>query len=147
MKSDDLEMIPETTIDIRQIEETSIEDMVRLYKDAGWWKKDYENNLDFLPQIVKNSWHFVGAFHGSVMVGMGRALSDGVSDAYIQDVAVLKEYQGLGIGIRIVRELILALKGAGVDWIGLIGEPGTVDFYQKLGFEPLKGYVPLIYKD
>ena len=34
----------------------------------------------------------------------------------------------------------------GIQWIGLIGEPGTGPFYERLGFRPLEGYVPMLYR-
>lgn len=118
-----------------------------LYKDAGWWKSAYGEAPEFLNGIMEGSALFAGAFLNKKMIGMGRALSDLASDAYIQDVAVLKEFQGKGIGGKIIQTLIAGLKERGVDWIGLIAEPGTTDFYERLGFLPLKGHVPLKLKD
>jgi spermidine synthase len=46
-------------------------------------------------------------------------------------------------GGEIVRLLIRELKAKGVDWIGLIGEPGTEKFYSRLGFSVLKGFIPM----
>jgi ribosomal protein S18 acetylase RimI-like enzyme len=96
---------------------------------------------------VAGSALFAGAFENTKMIGMGRALSDQASDAYIQDVAVLKEFQGRGIGKKIIQTLIAGLNAWGVDWIGLIAEPGTTGFYEELGFELLEGHVPLKLKD
>ena len=56
---------------------------------------------------------------------MGRAISDLVSDAYIQDVTVLKEYRGKGIGKIIIQTLVEELKTKGVEWIGLVAATGT----------------------
>lgn len=138
---------PLSAVTIRIIKEAPREDLIRLYKEAGWWKLSYDTAPEFLDDIVKDSAVFVGAFLGKKLIGMGRALSDLASDAYIQDVAVLKAYRGRGIGKKIINALIEILKEAGVDWIGLIAEPGTTSFYAELGFGPLKDHVPLIYKD
>jgi spermidine synthase len=80
------------------------------------------------------------------MIGMGRAVSDGVSDAYIQDVTVLREYRGLGLGARIVERITGFLRERRIGWIGLIAEPGTQAFYRGLGFEVLEGYSPMLLK-
>jgi len=88
----------------------------------------------------------VGAFWGKKLIGIGRALSDLASDAYIQDVTVLKEFRGKGIGKKIIQTLIEKLKENNVDWIGLVAQPGTSSFYEELGFEPLKNHIPLKYK-
>jgi len=133
-------------IDIRIITSAREDELTRLYKDAGWWEKEYDENPDFLKTLVPNSACFVGAFHENSMIGMGRALSDLSSDAYIQDVAVLKPFRGKGIGSKIIKKLVAFLKQHHVDWIGLIAKPNTSLFYVKLGFEPLKDHVPLKFK-
>jgi len=133
-------------IDIRIITSAREDELTRLYKDAGWWEKEYDDNPDFLKAIVPNSACFVGAFHENSMIGMGRALSDLASDAYIQDVAVLKPFRGKGIGSKIIKKLVAFLRQHHVDWIGLIAKPNTSSFYVKLGFEPLKGHVPFKFK-
>lgn len=129
-------------IRVRIIRSASGSQLEDLYKDAGWWDAGFENHPETLDRIVRQSALFAGAFSGEKMVGMGRALSDLVSDAYIQDVAVLKTYRGQGIGKMIVRALIINLKQHGVDWIGLLGQPGTTGFYRELGFKELKGHTP-----
>jgi len=133
-------------IDIRIITSAREDELISLYKDAGWWEKEYDDNPDFLKALVPNSACFVGAFHKNSMIGMGRALSDLSSDAYIQDVAVLKPFRGLGVGSKIIKKLVAFLKQHHVDWIGLIAKPNTSSFYVKLGFETLKDHVPLKFK-
>ncbi len=133
--------------EIKIIHKASEQELITLYKDAGWWEKKYEENSDFLSSIVVNSSCFVGAFHEGEMVGMGRALSDMVSDAYIQDVAVLRRHRGKGVGTKIIKKLLSVLKEYKVDWIGLIGEPGTSSFYENLGFAKLKDHIPFKYME
>lgn len=118
-----------------------------LYKDAGWWDTTCERHPEFLFRVVPDSALFVGAFYQKKMIGMGRALSDLVSDAYIQDVVVLRRFRGRGVGRQIIQTLITGLKKNGVDWIGLIGEPGTGRFYESLGFSPMTGHIPYRLKD
>jgi spermidine synthase len=129
-------------VEIRIITSADTAAVVRLYKSAGWWEDHYVAEA-FIPGMVKHSTCFAGAFAGGGMIGMGRAVSDNVSDAYIQDIVVLDEYRRRGIGGEIVKVLIRELKAKGIDWIGLIGEPGTEKFYERLGFETLKGFVPM----
>ncbi len=71
-------------------------------------------------------------------VGMGRLVGDGALIWYIQDVIVLPEYQGQGIGRRIVERLIehvraTRLPGTQVT-VGLMAAFGKEGFYEKLGF-------------
>ena len=74
---------------------------------------------------------------------MGRVLSDGISDAYIQDVVVLPGYRGLGIGKGIIRSLTGICLAAGIGWIALIAEPGTEAFYRPLRFSRMEEYIPM----
>ena len=69
--------------------------------------------------------------HGR-LVGVGRALADGVDCAYICDVAVLPSHQGTGLGKQIVGRLVALSKG--YRKIILYAVPGKEPFYRKAGF-------------
>ena len=134
-------------IKIKIIKSAPTLDIIQLYKEAGWWEPNWDKNHDFLNSIVKNSAIFAGAFLNKKLIGMGRALSDLASDAYIQDLTVLKKFRGQGIGKRIIQQLIKQLKNRDIDWIGVVAKPGTSQFYKKLGFETLNNHVPLKFKN
>jgi len=131
---------------IKTIEKAPLNQLIKLYQQADWWESSWDSHSEFLNDIVKDSAVFVGAFSKGELIGMGRALSDLASDAYIQDLTVLKEFRGKGIGKKIVLYLIEQLKKNGVDWIGIVAGPGTSLFYRKLGFKVLYGHVPLLYR-
>ena len=114
------------------------EEMTELYRQAGWLAP--EESGAFIPRAMAGSTVALGVFDGSRLIGMGRAVSDGVSDAYIQDNAVSPDYRKRGIGGEIVRHIVAALRARGIDWIGLVGEPGTEHFYEELGFTRKPGY-------
>jgi len=71
-----------------------------------WWKEEYDPKE--LPQLILGSFLFVVAVDMKTgrAIGMGRVISDGVSDGYIQDLVVLPEYRKTGIGSRIVSVLV-----------------------------------------
>ena len=77
---------------------------------------------------------------------MGRAISDGVSDAYIQDLVVLPEYRRCDLGTAMVSLLVARCREAGISWIALVAEPGSENFYVPLGFARMERYIPLIYQ-
>jgi spermidine synthase len=129
---------------IELVKEVDFSEFIALYKDAGWWCDEYASDTSFIPKIVTGSHLFAAAFdEEGAMIGMGRVLSDGCSDAYIQDVVVLREFHGNGVGSEIIKRLVNELKRQGVDWIGLIGEPGTKKFYNRLGFREMENHVPM----
>lgn len=67
------------------------------------------------------------------LVGVGRALADGVDCSYICDVALLPSHQGLGLGKQIVAKLVEL--SSGHKKIILYSVPGKESFYKKLGFK------------
>jgi ribosomal protein S18 acetylase RimI-like enzyme len=79
------------------------------------------------------------------IIGMARVISDGYSDAYIQDVVVLESHRGQGIGKELVRRLTQFCESRKIAWIGLVAEPGTQGLYEALGYGPLVGYQPMLY--
>jgi ribosomal protein S18 acetylase RimI-like enzyme len=135
-------------IEIKVIASADRQAVKNLYQQAGWWEENDES-LDgcaWIDTLVSQSFCFVGAFSGGEMIGMGRALSDGVSDAYIQDVVVFEKFRGRGIGAAIIKKIVFFLKSRRIGWIGLIAEPGTQRFYQGLGFAAMEGYAPMLLK-
>lgn len=129
------------TVVVKIITEFSNElchDAAVLFTGAGWIGSVKDGG--FLRQALPGSCAVAGAFVGNRLIGIARALSDGFSDAYIQDVTTAKEYRGRGIGSQLVECLVHELRARGIDWIGLVGVPGTEKFYPSLGFEPQDGY-------
>jgi ribosomal protein S18 acetylase RimI-like enzyme len=87
---------------------------------------------DLLKVAFSNSMFKCFAFAGSFLVGAGRAVADGVDCSYICDVAVLPEFQGAGLGRRIVEDLVESSRGHAK--IILYSVPGVEGFYRSMGF-------------
>ncbi|MEJ2744353.1 MAG: GNAT family N-acetyltransferase [bacterium] len=132
-------------ISVKIVRRVNSRELIHLYKEAGWWKPEYPEDAAYISSLVRDSFCFAGAFHKKRLVGMGRSFSDGVGDAYIQDVTVLREFRGKGLGRRIVLAIVEHLRSRGIDWIGLIAEPGSERFYREMGFRAMNGYVPMIW--
>jgi len=119
------------------------EQLINLYREAAWWNEETDNtDPDLINKIIQGSFCFITASIENKLIGMGRAISDGACDSYIQDVAVLKEFRGRGIGKMIMDEIIKYLKSKNINWITLVSEPDAVLFYQKYGFSQMKNYIP-----
>lgn len=69
---------------------------------------------------------------GGRLVGVGRALADGVDCAYLCDIAVLPSHQGTGLGGEIVARLVALARGH--RKIILYAVPGKETFYARYGF-------------
>ncbi|ADW17604.1 GCN5-related N-acetyltransferase [Desulfobulbus propionicus DSM 2032] len=93
----------------------------------------------FPPEVHKKSFE---ASHATVfvrnkgrLVGFGRAISDGIRQAAVYDVAVVPEYQGQGIGTVILRTILGNVPNCNVI---LYASPGKEDFYRTLGFRRMQ---------
>jgi ribosomal protein S18 acetylase RimI-like enzyme len=69
------------------------------------------------------------------LIGFGRAISDGVYQAAIYDVAVLPEFQGRGIGKTIIENILDRVSNCNII---LYASPGKEGFYRTLGFRGMK---------
>lgn len=94
------------------------------YVDANIHKTSFEN-----------SFTVVFIFDDENLIGFGRAISDGIRQASIYDVAILPEYQGKGIGKLILENIINNTPTC--NFI-LYASPGKEGFYDTLGFRKLK---------
>jgi len=134
-----------TDITYHIVKETDTARILELYRQAGWWQMDDDpQHLVTVARIVSDTYCFVIAKLGEEIIGMGRAISDGCSDAYIQDVTVDVIHRGKGIGKGIIHTLVDHLKANGLQWIGLISEPGYERFYGSLGFKVMQSYTPFL---
>ena len=74
-------------------------------------------------------------YHANRLIGFGRAISDGAYQAAIYDCAVLAEYQGEGIGTKIMQNILPRVSHCNVI---LYASPGKEGFYQAHGFRKIK---------
>jgi aralkylamine N-acetyltransferase len=133
-----------TVIMIRVPTENQIHQIVQLYRMQGWWQAGDGESPHYIPRLIAGSHCFAVAVKEEEIVGMGRAISDGISDAYIQDVAVRDDFRKQGIGRRILQLLLDRLHADGLHWIGLIAEPGSDNLYRRAGFREMSSRIPML---
>ncbi|MDD1723854.1 MAG: GNAT family N-acetyltransferase, partial [Methanospirillum sp.] len=101
---------------ISKIRECDPTQMRALFAAGDWWEPEWDDSV--LAGIVSCSFAFVVARDpADRWIGMGRLISDGVSDAYLQDIVVLPEWRGKGIRTAIVRTLLDICHESGITWI------------------------------
>jgi GNAT superfamily N-acetyltransferase len=85
---------------------------------------------------IDASWRVVGAYHraSGAMVAFARAVSDGLSLAYLADVFVLPEHRGHGLGVALLDAMIERGPGAHFRWMLHTGDAHGL--YAKFGFRP-----------
>ena len=105
----------------------------KLFQTTGWNEK-YLLSSDELMRALRSSWYVLSAYNGERLVGFGRLVSDGILHAMIYELIVLPEYQGQGIGGKILEKLVKKCKESGVRDIQLFCAAGKREFYEKRGF-------------
>src|SRR5580704_5220546 len=109
-------------ITYRSTHDIDLPELAALFRSAGWaWRASDPVKL---AALVSGSLFVEGAWDeaGPGLVGFARAISDGVSNAYVSTVAVLPDYRGRGIGTELLRRL---LSGRGAIRFLLHAEPGV----------------------
>lgn len=86
-------------------------------------------------KAFKNSQLVAFARHEQQLIGCGRALTDFAYQAALYDIAILPEYQGHGVGRKIIESLLAQMPGCNVI---LYASPGKEPFYEKLGFRRMR---------
>lgn len=119
-----------------------LEQILAIYHAQAWWPETI-TDPQRVRRAISGSHCYMVARDKARIVGIGRALSDGVGDAYIHDITVIPEYRKQGIATEIVRMIVARLKKDGLTWMGLIAEPGSPALYEKFGFSPLAKCTPM----
>lgn len=79
-------------------------EVLPLYESVGW--TNYVNRADRLKDAYDNSLLTLAAYDADTVVGLIRAVGDGVSIVFIQDLLVLPTYQRQGIGTSLIQALL-----------------------------------------
>lgn len=103
-----------------------------LYRSVGW--TSYLRRPGLLREAWAASLKTLAAHDGETLVGVIRAVGDGVSILYIQDVIVHPAYQRRGIGTRLMQEMLACYPD--VNQVVLLTDDteGMRRFYEAAGF-------------
>jgi ribosomal protein S18 acetylase RimI-like enzyme len=106
-----------------------VEEVHRFISTESYWGLGRPREL--IERIVASSARVLGLYDGEQQIGFARAVSDGVSLAYLADVYVLGDYRGRGLGYELVREMVEGSFGE-VRW--MLHTADAQGLYEKLGF-------------
>lgn len=81
-----------------------MEEIVNLYRSVGW--TNYMDRVDVLERAFAGSLCKLGAYDGDKLVGFIRAVGDGQTIVFVQDIIVLPEYQRQGIGTLLLQAIL-----------------------------------------
>lgn len=110
-------------------EPVSIKALADLRESVGWNRMEKEYNNPLLT-----SFYHIAVYEKEKLIGYVDCVSNGVTDAYIQDLMVNPAYQGRGIGTDLMKKMIACLKEKHIYMISVIFEESLKPFYEKFGF-------------
>lgn len=110
-------------------EKVSVKALADLRESVGWnrMEKEYKNPL-------MTSYYNIAVYENDKLIGYIDSVSNGVSDAYIQDLMVCPDYQGKGIGTDLMDKMIEYLKKKRIYMISVVYEECLKPFYERFGF-------------
>ena len=114
-----------------EFESADFDEIDELFRATGLGGRDPQR----YREACRRSFACVLARDGDRVVGLGRLLSDGYLTGAVFDVAVHPDYQGRGIGRRIMERLHEAVPRS--TYL-LFAVPGVEDFYRKMGYYDCK---------
>ena len=133
-----------TNIRIREIIETDIENgfletLDRLRKASDLDKEIGKNilrkiisNPDYIIEVVEENGKIIGS---ATLFIEQKFIHDGGKVGHIEDVVVSKEYEGRGIGIKLVTSLLEKAKAMNCYKTILDCNDELIPFYERIGFK------------
>ena len=123
---------------IRYVENpvVTLEEVLPLYEAVGW--TNYTQNPTMLKEAYKNSLHILAALNEEgKLLGVLRAVGDGASILFIQDILVTPEYQHQGIGTKLLQQTLEKYMNVYQIQLATDDSSKTVSFYESNGFTSL----------
>lgn len=106
-------------------------DMVHRYiSEDSYWARGRTRERQ--AELNRAATRVVGCYGEGRQLGYARAISDGVSLAYLADLFVLPEARGRGLGVEIVRELVEQGPLVSLRW--LLHTQDAHGLYEQFGF-------------
>ncbi|GAA0126415.1 hypothetical protein UT300019_23180 [Clostridium sp. CTA-19] len=117
-----------------------VNELNNLLKTMGWGLSSAQK----LDESLKLSWGWITVRNDSNrLIGFVQILSDGIKHAYILRLLVHKDYQGKGIGTKIMGNLMEFLEKNNLSPV-LLTKPSEEKFYSKFGLSRSnKGFISL----
>lgn len=107
-----------------------------LYENVGWTA--YTDEFEALKRGIENSLYIVSAYQGEELIGMIRLVGDGETIIYIQDILVLQDYQGKGIGRKLLKIVFDKYKDVRQKVLLTDAKEKNIKFYKNNGMKDIK---------
>ena len=122
-------------MEIREYTEFNEEEILRLYSEVGWTA--YTERMPALREGYKNSMLILGAYENDELLGIIRAVGDGYTIVFIQDILVYPSRQRQGIGTALLKAVLDRYPEVRQIELATDNTPKTIAFYKSLGFSEM----------
>ena len=110
-------------------EKVSEKALADLRESVGWNRMENEYKSPLMT-----SYYHIAVYENEKLIGYIDCVSNGVTDAYIQDLMVSPDHQGKGIGTDLMNKMIEYLKEKRIYMISVVYEERLKPFYERFGF-------------
>lgn len=122
-------------MDVKLEYSISSDEFLEMVESVGWKTYSHEQ----VDKALNNTMYKVKAIVNDKLVGIGRVVGDFSIVCMLSDICVKPEFQGNGIGLKIVNELKRLVEDGVKEeekmQIELTPTAGNEEFYKKAGFK------------
>ena len=110
-------------------------EILRLYASVGWTA--YTDYPEVLRKGFENSMLTLAAYEDNQLRGIIRAVGDGHTIVFVQDILVFPEHQRKGIGSALLQAVVDRYSHVRQIELATDNTPKTIAFYKSMGFREL----------
>ena len=119
-------------MEIREYKIFNEAEILRLYRSVGWTA--YTDHLEVLQKGFEKSMLTLAAYEGDQLLGIIRAVGDGHTIVFVQDILVFPEHQRKGIGSTLLQAILDRYSHVRQIELATDNTPKTIAFYKAMGF-------------
>ena len=119
-------------MEIREYKIFNEAEILRLYRSVGWTA--YTDQPEVLRKGFESSMLTLAAYEGNQLLGIIRAVGDGHTIVFVQDILVFPEYQRKGIGTALLQAMLDRYSHVRQIELATDNTPKTIAFYKAMGF-------------
>ena len=122
-------------MEIREYKIFNEAEILRLYRSVGWTA--YTDQPEVLRKGFESSMLTLAAYEGNQLLGIIRAVGDGHTIVFVQDILVFPEHQRKGIGTALLKAILDRYNYVRQIELATDNTPKTISFYKSMGFREM----------
>lgn len=122
-------------MEIREYKTYHEAEILPLYESVGWTA--YTDHPDALRKGFENSMLVLAAYEDGQLMGIIRAVGDGHTIVFVQDILVFPAHQRKGIGTALLQAVLDRYSHVRQIELATDNTEKTIAFYRSMGFREL----------